>query len=676
MEWFLSRTRQLTLVQRVVVSMGLQLTIALGLVASAMWGLWQLNQSVHRLSGESLPLATAAAAVDRGVLQMEQTLRQGITAPDNASFERSRQGYDDAWAATQTSLSQLTQQIDAQEDDALRPEAAQLSLAIQHLAQQMTPLLDQAERQLDVDSALSAGRGYLLYSIGSARDEMSRLVPILFVGNEDARMAYESFISDAGAMMTVQMNLMSATNERDASRQFEDAKSLISRMRFQYTALQRENAELDTYPSVLMALEALEQGLAHQGMFVLQLESVTLEEATHNGLMALSPSLIQIGRQLASLVTHTQIQVAAGEQQTQVVINQSQQLLLALTALGVLLMGALTYLLVRLLRQALKDLKAVIQSMAQGDFTRRCALTQPAELAQLGQWLNRANEQNQEVLGQLHQRGEELHQAARISANISHRQQDDLSHQSEQINRIAAVVAEMDASMQSIAGESRDSEAQSRRSATLAREGRQALVHTSEHLDNLTRHLAANDQRMDELDTQVDQIGAVAEVIHSIAERTNLLALNAAIEAARAGEQGRGFAVVADEVRKLAAQTREQTNSIESMIHTLHSAARNARDTALASREEMERAQALRTKLDDAMAQIEQAVVTVEKRAVAISQATTEQTEACHHASETLSGLAEQSGARQGQINELSVQSEQVAGIAREQREKLSRFTV
>ncbi|MBY6108066.1 methyl-accepting chemotaxis protein [Ferrimonas balearica] len=672
MQWFLSEIRRLTLVQRVVISMVLQWVIALGLVASALWGLWQLNQAINRLSNEALPVATLAAAVDKGVLQMDQTLRQGISAPDTETFEHSRAAFDEASRHTEAMLSELTRQV----DDGLRPDAERLGESVQLLTARMRPLLDQAARHLEVEAALTGGRGYLLYAIGSARDEMSRLVPLLFAGNEGARMAYESFISDAGALMTVQMNLMSAGKVADARRQLNDAKGLISRMRFQYTALLRENPELETYPSVQMALEALEQGMETGGMFPLQLERVQLEVDSRQGQLELAPALAGIGQQLGQLITHTQVQVANSEQQTQAVINQSQQWLVALTVLGVLLMVALTLLLVRQLRHALKALKGVIQGMAEGDFTQRCHLTQPAEFAQLGQWLNRANEQNREVLGQLHQRGEELHQAARISAGISHRQQEELGQQSEQINRIAAAVAQMDASMQSIAGESRDSETQSRRSATLARDGRQALVRTSEHLDNLASHLQANDQRMDELDTQVDQIGAVAEVIHHIAERTNLLALNAAIEAARAGEQGRGFAVVADEVRKLAAQTREQTDSIESMIQTLHHAARNARDAALASREEMDRTHALRQQLDEAMAQIQQAVVTVEQRAVAISQATSEQTQACHHASETLADLARQSSRRQNQINELSVQSEQVAGIANEQREKLSRFTV
>jgi aerotaxis receptor len=82
--------------------------------------------------------------------------------------------------------------------------------------------------------------------------------------------------------------------------------------------------------------------------------------------------------------------------------------------------------------------------------------------------------------------------------------------------------------------------------------------------------------RIESLSVVADKIGAVVQLIGSIAGQTNLLALNATIEAARAGEAGKGFAVVASEVKNLATQTARSTQEIGRQVVDIQDATRGA----------------------------------------------------------------------------------------------------
>jgi methyl-accepting chemotaxis protein len=76
-------------------------------------------------------------------------------------------------------------------------------------------------------------------------------------------------------------------------------------------------------------------------------------------------------------------------------------------------------------------------------------------------------------------------------------------------------------------------------------------------------------KRILELGKNINEINEITNLINNIAGQTNLLALNAAIEAARTGESGKGFAVVADEIRKLAEQSKVSSDRIGQLIQSI-----------------------------------------------------------------------------------------------------------
>jgi len=106
-------------------------------------------------------------------------------------------------------------------------------------------------------------------------------------------------------------------------------------------------------------------------------------------------------------------------------------------------------------------------------------------------------------------------------------------------------------------------------------QAQQALFRIIEVLDTIVNRIDITSNAIKQLNENSTKMNDVISMIAGIADQTNLLALNAAIEAARAGEQGRGFAVVADEVRTLAANTKNATDEINSMISSITSDTKN-----------------------------------------------------------------------------------------------------
>lgn len=251
--------------------------------------------------------------------------------------------------------------------------------------------------------------------------------------------------------------------------------------------------------------------------------------------------------------------------------NSAKYVSYIVVAISVVLAMLIAYWVSLSIRKPLANIMAVLNQIADKDFSQRVSVSSKDEFGQLSHWVNTLVEQLSGVIRQIDSASNKVVSSAEDVYQSTTNTRKVMMLQNDKTTEVAAAMDQMSATVREVSHHAEVTLEKVQQVDQSADSSLQRMTENISQVEQLVSQLESSAQVVQQVNQYSQNIGNILEVIQDIAEQTNLLALNAAIEAARAGEQGRGFAVVADEVRTLANRTHTSTEEIQRVITELQS---------------------------------------------------------------------------------------------------------
>ena len=204
------------------------------------------------------------------------------------------------------------------------------------------------------------------------------------------------------------------------------------------------------------------------------------------------------------------------------------------------------------LNSYIRDIVNVLETMADGDFTKQPALDYKGDFISIKNAFEQIHANLGEIISSVTTSSENVALGAEQMSSGTQALAEGTQRQSSTIDELSSTISGISENVN--------------KTAENARSASEISLDCSNIMEQQTVEMEHLITAMDVVEKKSSDIAKVIKAIEDIAFQTNILALNASIEAARAGAAGKGFAVVATEVGTLAAKSAASANSTKAII--------------------------------------------------------------------------------------------------------------
>src|SRR3984957_14308494 len=236
------------------------------------------------------------------------------------------------------------------------------------------------------------------------------------------------------------------------------------------------------------------------------------------------------------------------------------------TVISLLLIFVIAVVIQRSIVGPLNSFMDLARRVGEGDLTQQARLERRDELGELGGHLDRMVGGLKEVAKQSSLVAENLSAATSEILASTQQQAAGTAEQAAAVAQANATMGELSQSGAQISERAKQVAAAAEAVSGASASGLQSVKETNKIMEGIREQAESVAENVIALSEKTQAVGDIISSVNDIAEQSHLLALNASIQAAAAGEHGRTFSVVATEMKNLAAQSKNATVQVRSIL--------------------------------------------------------------------------------------------------------------